>query len=68
VTGLGGTRRSVAVWSTTATVLCRIFRRSERQQRVDTAGLGDGKAVGGVLPIGSPEAYDPTTSCSGRSG
>ena len=40
----------------------------QRQLRVDTANPGDGKAVGGVLPSGSPKAYDCTTSYSGRSG
>jgi len=32
------------------------------QQWVDTANPGEGKAVGGVLPSESPEAYDCTTS------
>ena len=34
---------------------------------VGTASPGDGGAVGGALPSGSPEAYDRTTSYSSRS-
>ena len=43
-------------------------KRGHRRLWVDTASPGDGKAVGCVLPSGSPEAYDRTTSYSGRSG
>ena len=39
----------------------------EQPQRVGTASPGDGGAVGGALPSGSPEAYDRTTSYSSRS-